>query len=74
MGAPRCKDRPEAADLGPPLRMLTAAADAAFVADGIALGLPLYWAGWTGACDDWLRLATSRQAPAWPVRSRSSAR
>ena len=46
MDPSRDEDRPKAADPAPDmsLRLRTAIADAAFVADGIALGLPRKWA------------------------------
>ena len=58
------------------LRARTAAADAAFVADGVALGLPLEWAGQVPLLDEWKprvvagdRLAAPAPRDARPVLS-----
>ena len=45
------------------LRMRTAAADAAFVAEGIALGLPLKWIERAPLCEDRPPLALAWRAP-----------
>jgi hypothetical protein len=45
------------------LRMRTAAADAAFVAEGIAMGLPLKWIERTPLTEDRPPLVPARRAP-----------
>ena len=54
MDASRAEDRPCTADpdRDTSLRMRTAIADAAFIADGLALGLPLRWAEPARPSDD----------------------
>ena len=54
MTASHDEDRPDTADPDPDtsLRMRTAIADAAFIADGIALGLLLKWAESMRPSDD----------------------
>ena len=59
------EDRPAIAEADPdaPLRMCMAVADAAFVAEGIALGLPLKWIERAPLSEDPPPLMLVRRAP-----------
>ena len=65
MDASHGDDRPAVAepDTEASLRTRTATADAAFVAEGIALGLPLNWIERAPLSEDWPPLALAWRAP-----------
>ena len=65
MRASRGDDRPAIPEADPdaPLRIRTEAADAAFVAEGIAMGLPLKWIERAPLSEDRLPLALAWRDP-----------
>jgi hypothetical protein len=71
MDASPGEDRPGTADpdADTALRMRTAVADAAFVADGIALGLLLKWAEWAQPPADGMPRVRARRAPGGGMRA-----
>jgi hypothetical protein len=69
MDASPGEDQPETADPDILLRMRTSVADAAFVADGIALGLLLKWAEWALPPEDLPPHRTARGAQDYGMRA-----
>jgi hypothetical protein len=71
MDASPGEDRPGTADIDPDssLRMQIAVADAAFIADGIALGLLLKWAEQAEPPDDETPRARARGTPSGDMQA-----
>jgi hypothetical protein len=69
MGAFPGEDWPATADPGPDASLRMRAADAAFVADGLALGLLLKWAEWAQPPADGMPRVRARGAPGGGMRA-----